>query len=194
MIICITGMPGSGKTEAARMLMEEGFAVEEMGDELRRQMKLAGLKPEGPAVREFAASHKKEHGMDAIARIMADRIDPKSNVVISGLRNTDELARFREKFGGKLVVIEIIAPPETRFKRLSGRGRADDLKSYDEFLAREQNELVGLGQASLHGVAEVKIANTGTLDELRGSIVEALKIERTASPAAKKKLAGKKQQ
>ena len=170
MIICITGMPGSGKSEAAKAFAEHGFAIEEMGDEVRRQAKLAINASDGPAVWEFAASLKAENGMDVIAETIASRIAVDSDTVISGLRNADELGVFREKFGDQLIVLEIYAPLETRYTRILERGRGYVLKDYAQFLERERNELEGLGQTSVKDVAEHTIKNTDSIEDLKRSI------------------------
>lgn len=173
-IICITGMPGSGKTEAAKVFAERGFAVMEMKDEFMRLMKLVGRAPEGRESWKAAAELKAKKGMGVIANGMVDRIDPHSNTVIAGLRNSEELAVFRKRFGKGLFVIEMVAPERMRYQRLSKRGNKNDPKSYDWFLEREKNDLVDLGQKSLQGLADIKIENTGSLDELRRKIGEFL--------------------
>ncbi len=175
MIICITGMPGSGKSTVANILHEHGFVVEEMRDEFMHQMRLQGRFPEGKEIWKLAADFKAEHGMDAIAKAMVKRIDQDSNTVIAGLRNSAELEVFRNTFGDGLVVVEVVALPETRYARLSGRGVSIDPKSYKEFLEREQNDLVGLGQASMKGMSDIRMTNSGSIEELRSNVEAFLK-------------------
>ncbi len=170
MIICITGMPGSGKTETAKIFAEMGFGVEEMGDELRRQAKAAMGVDDGPSVWEFAARLKAEKGMGVIAESIAQRLQTDSDTVISGLRNAEELGVFKKIFGNSIVVLEIYAPPEVRYSRLARGSRKYLIKDYKEFLGRERNELEGLGQASIQGAADSRIENTGSIEDLRRNV------------------------
>ena len=170
-IICITGMPGSGKTEAAKILNRLGFTMEEMGDEVRKLAKERANAVERPDVWRFAEELKAKMGMAVIAESMAGRLNADSDIVISGLRNAEELSVFKRLLGSNLIVLSITAPQDMRYFRLLQRDR---VRSYEEFLERERNEVDGLGQSSITGMADARIENTGSLEDLRKSIEELL--------------------
>ena len=167
MIICTTGMPGAGKTEAAKMLKEEGFILVEMSDPIRDMMIAQGLEINNKSFRDFAVELKRTKGMDIAAKINADRIDFGSNTVISGVRNIEEIRYFKSRCPD-LIVVELYAPPETRFQRLVARWQ-DGLKTYDEFLYRERRE-IDMGMSSAIKMADIRIDNVGTLNDLKKGI------------------------
>ena len=45
LIVCLTGMPGAGKSSVASFLKEKGFVVMTMGDVVREEAKRQGLEP-----------------------------------------------------------------------------------------------------------------------------------------------------
>jgi len=45
LIVCLTGMPGAGKSSVASFLKEKGFTVVTMGDVIREEAKRQGLEP-----------------------------------------------------------------------------------------------------------------------------------------------------
>lgn len=89
-------------------------------------------------------------------------VKPKG-LVIGSIRGTGEVARLKE-FGGKLIVTD--ADPQIRYERISGRGRADDPQSYEDFLKHEMAEMAHgetdptkFGMAAVIEQADIVITN-----------------------------------
>lgn len=165
-LILITGMPGSGKTTAARYLAELGYRVVNLGDEVRRIAEERGLKPSRENLLKLAEELRRNGGRDAVARRCIEHIKAEGweRIAVDGIRSLEEVEAFREAFGDALL-IAIHASPRTRFERLKIRGRLDDPKSWDEFYARDLEELrLGLGSAI--ALADIIIVNEGDLGEL----------------------------
>lgn len=142
MIICITGMPGSGKTELAGMLAGKGFRVFEIGDLVRRAVKKAGLPTTEKNVGAYATKHRQETGkMDIFAREAVMEIESikAKDIVVAGARNEQEIDYLKENLKN-VFTVAIVAAPQVRFDRLSLRGRSDDEITYDKFLARDERE------------------------------------------------------
>ena len=112
----ITGMPLSGKTLAAEILEENGFAVLDMGEVVRIEMEKRGVEPEktGPFVNEM----RSEHGNDAIAQLsipyLKEIIEEKGKIVIAGMRSWEEKKRFEKETEENMEVMAIWASRETR--------------------------------------------------------------------------------
>jgi len=141
-LICSTGLPGSGKGVLAEAANELGLPVISMGDIVRRETaKMKGVIAT-QSVMEVMKEYREKFGMDVFARLTAKEIEKeKSQIVfIDGVRCPEEIEFFRSK-GWKIVVIAVLASPRERFRRLLRRRRVDDIESYDEFLERDRKEL-----------------------------------------------------
>ena len=64
------------------------------------------------------------------------------------------------------MTVAIVASQETRFNRLSKRGRDDDPQSFEEFVKREEREL-GWGLKEAIDNAQIKLNNDAGLEEFR---------------------------
>ncbi|MGB9732344.1 MAG: AAA family ATPase [Candidatus Micrarchaeales archaeon] len=173
MIICITGMPGSGKSVAANYLARKGFEVIEMGDIIRDKMKKEGIKITNESIREYALSLRKRFGNDIVAKLTVQKINGKrKNMVIVGVRSKKEIDYFRKRLGN-FYVIALTAPKMVRYKRLKERGRQDDVVTMKEFKYREEKERK-YGVESAIKNADFVIANTSSINDLKKDIDSAL--------------------
>lgn len=157
------GLPGSGKGIFVKAAERLGLPTYVMGDiireEARRRLGSDDSYHTGILMRRL----REEEGMDIVARLLYKRIllDKLDNdvVLIDGLRNIEELEFFRERFD-KVVLIAVVADVETRFRRLISRGRVDDVKSFEEFIERENREL-SIGLSKLMTMADYYFINVG---------------------------------
>lgn len=171
-LVVTVGMPGSGKDEVASVAKGLGFAVIKMGDLVRAETKRRNFPPTDKNFGRIAKEEREKNG----PAIWAKRSVPlvtEMKTLIDGLRSGEELSMFRHNFGD-LVVIGIFSSPETRFERLSQRGRGDDSMDMDEFYERDNRELkFGLGDAL--ALADHMIVNEGTVQELRAAVEKVLR-------------------
>ncbi|MGC8662687.1 MAG: AAA family ATPase [Candidatus Micrarchaeia archaeon] len=169
MIICITGMPGSGKSLAANYLIEKGFEAVEMGDFVREKMKTEGIEITNKNIRDYALYLRKKFGKEIVAKLTINRIKGKNkNIVIVGVRSRIEIDYFKKNLGN-FYVIALTAPKRLRYKRLKERGRTDDIYTIDEFNYREEKEKK-YGMMSAIKSADFVISNTASQKELKKSI------------------------
>jgi dephospho-CoA kinase len=172
-VICVTGMPAAGKEEFQKVAAEHGYLIVRMGDVVREEAARRGLPITDAAVGGMAHDERQAHG----PAVWAERTTPHiraERVCIDGLRSPAELAVFRTAFGSGLVVFAIEASPETRWLRVPRRRRADDAKTWEEFLRRDARER-GWGLEDVIAAADVRIVNEGTLDEFYESVRKALR-------------------
>ncbi len=167
--ILIIGMPGSGKDEFAMVAREMGIEVVNMGDIVRKYTSSIGVSISMSG--EIASKERKDHGMDIWAKRTIEQI--KSGfVVVEGVRNVEEVVRFRNDMKVGLVV-GISSGREKRFSRLLKRGREDDPRNIEEFTVRENRELSwGIGEVL--ATADRYICNDGTIKEFRENVREFL--------------------
>ncbi|BBL68542.1 dephospho-CoA kinase [Methanoculleus chikugoensis] len=169
-VIGIVGMPASGKGEASRIARDLGIPVVVMGDAIRERVKEAGLPPTDANCGAVAGKLRVDLGMDAIARITIPRIEATGApvVLVDGIRGDYEVETFKEHFPG-FTLIGIESSFETRYRRLTNRGRSDDSLTPEELRARDERELGwGLGRA-LEG-ADCRVTNEGSLEEFSAEV------------------------
>lgn len=175
-IIAICGMPGSGKGELNRLASAAGFAVLSMGDMIRAEAEARGL-PETPDnIGQVAISLRAEFGDGILAERMLAHGDAaaktSSLVFIEGMRGVAEAAVFRRHWSQRFSVLALDCDVETRWLRISARGRGEDGERVD-FETREQRELQwGLG--TLMAAAEHRISNHSDLPKLEQEFSEFL--------------------
>ena len=170
-LIVTVGMPGSGKDELVAVAHSMGLATLKMGDLVRAEASRRGIAPNGSALSRLAAEERDRHG----AAIWAQRALPKlteTKMLVDGCRSGAEITCFRHQFGD-LFVLGIFSSPETRYERMSKRGRSDDGASLQEFFDRDQRELkFGIGGAFI--LADGMLVNEGDLSSFRAVARETL--------------------
>lgn len=184
-VVAFTGMPGSGKSEAVAVARDRGAPVVVMGDLVREEVARRGVGPEDPSVGRVATDVRQADGMDAwaartVERIVADHADEEL-VVVDGVRNWEEVDRFREELGDDFHLVAITSSPEERLDRLTRRGREDDPADESEARARDEREM-GWGIARAIAMADSTLTNAGSLAEFKERVGRFLDDVVSASP------------
>ncbi len=170
LIVCITGLPGAGKTTVADALKGIGFLVISMGDVVRNEAKRRGLELNDANLGKVMLELRSMYGPEAIAvyvgEMVKDMVDDNPNgryYAIDGLRSIREADRLKEY--GYVKILAVDAPKEKRYEFLVKRGRSDAPKDINEFNARDKRELdVGIAEAIAH--ADVTIKNDSSKEAL----------------------------
>lgn len=164
-VICVAGMPGCGKEEFLKVAEEKGLLVVRMGDVVREEARRRGLEITDANVGGLANEERKRHGYG----VWAERTLPHIRgelALVDGVRGRDEITVFHREFGGRLVVLAVHASPATRYQRILGRKRADDVVSREEFEQRDRREL-SWGLSDVIALADVMVVNDRDIDEFR---------------------------
>ncbi|MEM1545898.1 MAG: AAA family ATPase [Candidatus Methanomethylicia archaeon] len=166
-IICVSGMPGAGKTSIIEPLKNRGIPVIAMGDIIREEATKRGIKPLSENLGKIMIELRKNYGPSIVAKLCLEKIALMNTdvVIIDGVRSLDEVEEYKRSFS-KVLIVAVHASPVTRFKRLYSRGRQDDPKSWSEFVERDFRELsIGLG--NVISLADYMIINEGSIEESR---------------------------
>ncbi len=179
LIVCITGLPGAGKTTVADALKSIGFSVISMGDVVRNEAKRRGLELNDVNLGKVMLELRSTYGPDAIAvyvgemiKGMKDNSSYGSNsnrgekgryYAIDGLRSIREADRLKEY--GYVKILAVHAPREKRFEFLVKRGRSDAPTDMHEFDARDRREL-DVGVAEAIAFADAIVNNDCSKEEL----------------------------
>lgn len=177
LIVCLTGMPGSGKSTVAESLKKEGFAVVTMGDLVRDEVKRKNIEPTDMNLGSLMLKLRKQLGPAAIAHLILNEIEKRDSkgdatpkIVIDGVRSIPEVELLQTI--GRVRLLAIHASAKIRFEHLKKRARGDaPLNKYD-FDKRDKRELaVGISEAI--AMSDETLSNNDlTVEELKEKAVE----------------------
>jgi len=183
--IAITGQEGSGKDSLGHFLAQAGYMHVSAGDVLRERARALGhVDPIPRAVlSQVGDEFKREFGPSPITESTLEKYRNVQNefsagVVISGLRRAGELKAYKS-YGA--VSIWIDADEDRRFYNIGNRSRGDQ-QAREAFTKRSKEEYFGTTQGGEEGVnlqaiealADCRVVNDGTLEELYENAVNAL--------------------
>lgn len=172
LIVCLTGMPGAGKSTVASFLHDKGFVAITMGDAVRDEAKRQGLEPTDAHLGKLMLKLRQDLGQGAVAHLILQKLERDGNsdndVVIDGIRSISEVEVLKKV--GHVKLLAIHASPGIRFKHLVERGRSDAPIDTNEFTRRDQRELsIGISEAI--ALADETISNNElTIEQLRDHV------------------------
>lgn len=157
-IFGIGGTNGSGKDTACHVLAEKhGFYSASANDMLTSELKRRGTKIDRESKRNLSAEWRREHGMAVIIdkAVVEAKAAGYDKLIVGSLRHPGEADRVHE-LGGKVIWVD--ADSEIRYSRISAgdRGRPEDKKTFEEFLADEAAEKQQSGDAATLSTDAVK--------------------------------------
>ena len=172
--VCITGMPGSGKTTVANMLTQLGFKVVTLGDVIREEAAKRNLPSTDENLGRIMREIRAERGKGAVARLALKKIlDAGRLCVVDGIRCLDEVNVISSVAKTKLLAIH--ASPQIRFARIVARNRSDSTADWEKFKERDKRELeIGVGEA-IALADEVISNNTISIEDLRKIVIDVVK-------------------
>ncbi|MFQ5950652.1 MAG: AAA family ATPase [Candidatus Geothermarchaeales archaeon] len=165
LLICTSGLPGSGKGVVLQAAKRLGLPTFVIGDSVRTETAKQGLEPTPANTAKIMLQYREKYGPHVFAELTAQNVDEleATFVLVDGVRSMDELDYFRRCDWG-VVTLAVLSSPDIRFERLSRRGRVDDVRGREEFLERERREIsVGIDEVILH--AEHYLVNENQSEE-----------------------------
>ena len=166
LLVCLTGMPGAGKSTIAEGLKSKGYEIINLGNTVRNEAKKRNLEPSRENLGKLMLELREKNGPGAIAELVKSEIESSSSnvLLIDGVRSNDEI-QVLKKFGN-VKLLAIHASTKTRFSFLQKRGRSDDPQTKEHFDERDNREL-GVGISNSIALSDYAISNIGlTKDEL----------------------------
>ena len=169
-IICLTGMPGAGKSTIASSLKEKGFPVITMGDVVREEANRQNLEPTDYNLGSLMLKLRRDLGPGAIAHLILRKMERDYNnnidvIIIDGIRSMPEVEVLKSI--GYVKLLAIHASTNTRFTYTKERARPDCPSSIQNFVVRDKRELtVGISEAI--ALADETLSNNDlTIEELK---------------------------
>ena len=172
LVVCLTGMPGAGKSTIVSKLKESGYETFSLGDGVRAEAKRLDLEPTGENLGKLMLDLREKNGPGAIAKLLKNSIENSTHeiIIIDGIRSTHEINVLKETGNVKLLAVN--ASADTRFNFLRERKRSDDPLTREKFEERDNRE-IGVGLEEIIGLADESIENNNvTIEEMVKSAVK----------------------
>ncbi len=172
LVIGITGMPGAGKSTAAKALEARGFKRVVMGDVIREETKRRGLAPDEANTARVMLELRQTYGQGAVAEVCLRQMEAMKErvVVVDGIRSLAEVDVLRR--AGDVLLVAIHASRDRRYRLLVERARSDAPVSRAGFDERDSRELsIGVGNA-IASADEILSNEHTTPEELARRTVE----------------------
>jgi cytidylate kinase len=173
LIIAISGLPGTGKTTAARALaMHLGGTLLSFGGHVRKLVKARGFAPDRATLQTIGDDAVSADPQAFLEGALADVASDWTHLIVEGVRHASilaELRRFavREDVGLKLVHFYTAEP--TRLRRLEDRGESAEAALAATAHASERDAL-----SALPHDADLSVDTTNTeepsIDEILNAI------------------------
>lgn len=178
-IICLTGMPGAGKSTVACSLKEMGFLVITMGDVVREEAMRLKLDLNDTNLGRLMVQLREQFGPGAVAELVVKKIDStlmskrngdKAVLIVDGIRSIAEVTVLSRV--GQVRLLAIHASSNVRFIHLKERGRTDAPLAQRDFMERERREL-DVGISEVIALADEVISNNRlTISQLKANAYE----------------------
>lgn len=141
LIIGIVGLPGSGKTTAAKYLESKGFTRVTLSEFIKEEVAKAGITNYTREIlQDYGNKMREQFGPQVLAQLALEKVktDGISKAVIDGIRNIHEVAALETENNFHLV--GILAKPSVRYQRLLKAKGKVWVGSFEEFLQQEKRE------------------------------------------------------
>lgn len=179
-IICLTGMPGAGKSTVANSLREKGFLVITMGDMIREEALRQELAPDDANLGRLMIKLRNDIGPGAVAELVVKKIStlvaetssPEHPIVLilDGVRSMAEVDVLKRI--SYLKILAIHASADIRFAHIKERKRADAPVAQDGFMMRDRREL-DVGVSDVIALADEVISNNNlSINQLKTAALE----------------------
>ena len=166
-VVALVGMPGSGKSEVAKVFEANCYKTIRFGDVTDEEVKKRGLELNEKNEKSVREEMRALHGMAVYAVLNLPRIEAalkSSDVVLDGLYSWEEYKYLVQELGKKFEIIAVWAPPRLRYSRLKQR-KIRPL-SPEQAKARDFAEIENVNKGGPIAMADYTISNDSTLESL----------------------------
>jgi adenylate kinase len=176
-ILALVGMPGSGKTEAARFFKEKGLQVISFSSVINDYIDQNKLEHTESVHSKIRTEIREKYGKEAMAVLNKEKIskalEQNMMIVIEGMRSWEELTFLKEQFPTvRIYVLALVANKKNRYKRISKRKYRSNLFGEE----RDVNELIETNMGPTIAFADFFIQNDGSIEDFYDRLEEVYRI------------------
>lgn len=143
--IALTGRMGAGKTHVANLLEEKGWMRLSFATPLKEAASLLQVKPTRHLLQELSTVTRNVEPHPLVEQMRTQlEVFPPAKIVVDDVRFNDELTLLREH---GFVGIRVVAPVETRRRRLKRNGRIEKDSQMQHI---SESPEFGVGLPTLH--------------------------------------------
>jgi dephospho-CoA kinase len=184
-LVCITGLPGSGKSVASDYFVKNGFQFLRFGQITFEELDKKKLPVNEANERMIREGFRKKYGMAAYAILNLPKFKKllkNGSVIGDGLYSFEEYKALKKEFGKRFLTIAIYSPPELRYERLTKRKLSKNDKAIryrplklKEAVTRDLSEIENLNKGGTIAMADYTIVNTKSLQYFNKQLNEIYK-------------------
>jgi len=176
-IIGLTGENCAGKGTVADYLARKGFYYYSLSDAIREELASEGKEITRDALIAKGNEMRRNFGSDVLAKRTIAKLQADRNYVVDSIRNPAEAKALLAT--GKMTLIYVTAPDQTRFERMKQRKREGDPRSFEAFRTIDKLEIDGKDEhgqrlTEVFALATKKLVNSGDFKEIYDAVDEAL--------------------
>ena len=173
-LIGLTGRNASGKSTLVGWFSDKGLRSVSCSDSIRSWLRDQGMETTRDALIEGGRQLRREGGAGVLAEMLLEILDGE-DAVVDSIRTPAEVEALRSR--GDFTLIEVRADEESRWQRMTARGRSGDPIEKEAFLSQEAAEAKSedeAGQAldATAEMADITVLNDGSIEDLEGKLVE----------------------
>lgn len=178
MLIGITGTNGAGKGAVVEYLVaQKGFSRYSGRSIILEEVERRHLPMKRGTMREIANELRKEHGPSYIMEKLFDMAEGETNAVLESVRTIGE-AEFLKSKGAYIIAVD--ADKQTRYERVKSMSHDEIPLTFEDFTIMEDREMSSsepwdMNVFGVMQMADARVLNDGTLDELHQHVDEALR-------------------
>ena len=172
MLVGLTGRNASGKSTLVGWFSDKGLRSVSCSDSIRAWLREQGVDTTREALIEGGRELRRRGGAGVLAEMLLEILDGE-DAVVDSIRTPAEVEALRSR--GDFFLIEVRANEESRWLRMTARGRAGDPLEKETFLSQEAAEAKSddeAGQAldATASLADITILNDGTIEDLEDKL------------------------
>ena len=172
MLVGLTGRNASGKSTLVSWFSERGLTSVSCSDSIRTWLMEQGIETTREALIEGGRELRRNGGAGILAEMLLDILDGE-DAVVDSIRTPAEVEALRSR--GDFTLIEVRADEESRWQRMTTRGRSGDPTEKEAFLSQEAAEAKSkdeAGQAldATAEMADITVLNDGSIDDLEAKL------------------------
>ncbi|OGK20608.1 hypothetical protein A3C23_05435 [Candidatus Roizmanbacteria bacterium RIFCSPHIGHO2_02_FULL_37_13b] len=167
LLLCIVGLPGAGKSEAAKFFFEKKIPVVAFGKWINDFVTKNKLTHTVSVHKKISGDLRKRHGMEAMAKLNEQNIRSlfKNNnfIVVDGLRSFEEYVYLKRHLSdAEIIILAIWTDKKSRYIRIKNRATRSELGGEK----RDLGELAETNLGPTFTFADYIVLNQGSLPDL----------------------------